>query len=81
MYIVQTLLWLYPHLMILQETLIVVTADHSHGLTVNGYPHRGSNILGSVDEGAGMSFPTLMYSTGPGGLLATKTSSSARCAI
>ena len=46
-----------------------------------GYPDRGSNILGSVKED-GMSFPTLMYSTGPGGLhAATKTSSSARCTI
>ena len=44
-----------------QETLIIVTADHSHGLTVNGYPDRGSNILGETAEDDGVSFPTLMY--------------------
>lgn len=29
-----------------QETLIVVTADHSHTMTINGYSHRGNNLLG-----------------------------------
>ena len=31
------------------ETLIVVTADHSHAFTMNGYPLRGNNIMGIAD--------------------------------
>lgn len=34
----------------LEETLIVVTADHSHTFTMAGYPARGNNILGLVRE-------------------------------
>ena len=64
------------------QTLIVVTADHSHTLTINGYPKRGNPILGKVvtlglfgrggdeDEMArasdGKPFTTLSYSNGPG---------------
>jgi alkaline phosphatase len=34
----------------LDETLIIVTADHSHTLTISGYPARGNNILGLVRD-------------------------------
>ena len=38
-----------------EETLIMVTADHSHVFTIAGYPRRGNDILGLVHppEGGG----------------------------
>ena len=47
---------------------MVVTADHSHTLTINGYPVRGNSILGTVGENDtnGLPFTTLMYGNGPG---------------
>jgi len=38
-----------------EETLILVTADHSHVFTIAGYPRRGNDILGLVipPEGSG----------------------------
>lgn len=56
----------------LNETLVIVTADHSHGLTINGYPPRGNPILGVIPNSAaaaadGKAVTTLMYATGPGG--------------
>ena len=64
----------------LEDTLIIVTADHSHTFTIAGYPSRGNNILGLVREvppkdGAplkntldakGRPFTTLGYANGPG---------------
>lgn len=31
-----------------RETLILVTADHAHVMTMNGYPRRGNDILGII---------------------------------
>jgi alkaline phosphatase len=41
-----------------EETLILVTADHSHVFTIAGYPKRGNPILGKV-VGVGQTTPTL----------------------
>lgn len=58
----------------LDETLIITTADHSHTLTISGYPVRGNPILGTVAEAPGeprlardgMAYTTLGYANGPG---------------
>jgi len=61
-----------------QETLMVVTADHSHPITINGYPERGNDILGIAGHdkaslGAdGLPYTTIMYTNGPGYMLPNK---------
>ncbi|XP_062328344.1 alkaline phosphatase, tissue-nonspecific isozyme [Osmerus eperlanus] len=51
-----------------KETLTLVTADHSHAFTFNGYPFRGNSILGKSPLWAKdvLPFTTLMYGNGPG---------------
>ena len=62
------------------DTLILVTADHSHTLTFAGYPLRGNPILGKVrgssgegtpsknlaPDATGLPYATLSYANGPG---------------
>ncbi|XP_023299167.2 alkaline phosphatase 4 [Lucilia cuprina] len=49
------------------ETLILVTADHSHSVTLNGYPKRGANILGLANKTSDpYAYETIMYANGPG---------------
>jgi len=56
-----------------KDTLILVTADHSHVFTIAGYPSRGNAILGktAVDgvvlkDSLGLPYTTLSYANGPG---------------
>lgn len=50
------------------ETLLVVTADHSHVFTVGGYPERGNGILdiGDFSREDGLPLLTLGYANGMG---------------
>lgn len=50
----------------LDETLIIVTADHSHTLTINGYPQKGSSIFGiaSKSKADNVPYTSLTYGTG-----------------
>ncbi len=58
----------------LRDTLIIVTADHSHVLSMAGYPSRKNPILGLVDGADGKPvlatdqkpYTTLGYANGPG---------------
>jgi alkaline phosphatase len=66
-----------------KDTLIVVTADHSHAFTMSGYPTRGNPILGLVVDNDPSGRParvprrarddkpytTLGYANGPGAVL------------
>ncbi|XP_005186059.1 alkaline phosphatase [Musca domestica] len=49
----------------LQDTLVIVTADHSHTLTINGHASKGSNIFGVAGNSKteGTPYTTLTYGT------------------
>lgn len=49
------------------DTLIVVTSDHSHTMTMSGYPDRGNGISGmSGSMGLdNLPYATLSYANGP----------------
>ncbi|MEW6207561.1 MAG: alkaline phosphatase, partial [Acidobacteriota bacterium] len=63
-----------------RDTLIIVTADHSHVFTIAGYPTRGNDILGLAvgndgrsnpaneyqKDRLGLPYTTLGYANGPG---------------
>ncbi|MBT3071773.1 alkaline phosphatase [Rhodomicrobium sp. Az07] len=50
-----------------EETLIILTADHSHVFSIAGYPKRGNPILGLAGYGLdGKPYTTLGYLNGPG---------------
>ncbi len=58
-----------------KDTLIVVTADHSHVFTIAGYPKRGNPMLGKVvapgksdysKAADGLPYTTLSYANGAG---------------
>ena len=58
----------------IDDTLILVTADHAHTLSFAGYPARGNPILGQVRDAdgklaldaSGLPYTTLGYANGPG---------------
>lgn len=67
-----------------EDTLILVTADHSHTFSMSGYPQRGNPILGTVRapgkqepsrDLAGLPYTTLSYANGPGNTGATELQS------
>ena len=60
-----------------EDTLVMVTADHAHTMSIGGYTSRQSDIAGVVDDhnnavsdnniaSDGNSFTILSYGNGPG---------------
>jgi alkaline phosphatase len=76
----------------LKDTLVIVTADHGHVLTMGGYAKRGNPILGKVsgndDSGKsndgpqaaldGKPYTTLGYMNGPGAIAVRNAASAER---
>ncbi|XP_053679673.1 membrane-bound alkaline phosphatase-like [Anopheles nili] len=50
-----------------EDTLIVVTSDHSHSVSFSGYPTRGNDVFGTAGNGRdGVPYMTISYANGPG---------------
>jgi len=62
-----TLAWVQDNVD-LTETLLIVTADHSHTMTLLGYPTRGNPILSNIELNNGdvLNYPSVNYRNGPG---------------
>jgi len=51
----------------LEDTLVIVNADHSHVFTMGGYPDWDENIFGFADtDDRGLPYTILTYANGPG---------------
>lgn len=75
-----------------KDTLVIVTADHGHTMSMAGYPRKGNPILGLAsasleDANArdgyalasdGKTYTTLGYANGPGSILAGQTKAGER---
>ena len=71
----------------LEDTLVLVTADHSHTFTLGGYPTRGNPLLGLVVENDksgepedrphiaadGQPYTSVAYANGPGAVRGPRT--------
>jgi alkaline phosphatase len=58
----------------LEDTMIVVTADHSHTFTIGGNSNRGNPVYGvavsyKTLSDVNLTFTSILYGNGPGGLL------------
>ncbi|XP_004928146.3 alkaline phosphatase [Bombyx mori] len=54
-----------------RDTLLVVTSDHTHTLSINGYPYRGTDIfdIAQTSKYDNVNYTTLSYGTGgPGSM-------------
>lgn len=50
-----------------EDTLIVVTSDHAHTMSISGYPDRGTDIFDTIGNGDdGLPYSTISYANGPG---------------
>jgi len=52
----------------IEDTLIVVTSDHAHTMSISGYPMRGNDIfkLAGNSDMDKLPYTTLSYANGPG---------------
>lgn len=51
-----------------QDSLLLVTSDHAHVMSLSGYSQRGRDIIGPSDDHGADDLPymTLSYANGPG---------------